>query len=118
VAIGCAVPEQTIEIPIERLTSMWGRLRGLIGRPAPAPGQAVWLSPCRQVHTWAMGYAIDVVHVDKNWRVLSVQTLEPWRFGRWRLAARGVLELRAGEAARLGIVYERTVCLIEGNTSC
>ncbi len=86
-----------------RARGFCARLRGLIGRPAPAPGEALWLAPCRQVHTLGMGYPIDVVFLGEAQGVLLVVTLKPWRISRFVADARGVLELAAGEATRLGI---------------
>ena len=104
--------EREIQLPVERLQSPWQRLRGLIGQPAPPAGQGVWLAPCRQVHTLWMRYPIDVVHLGQAGEVLSVQTLPPWRIGRYLWRARGVVELVAGEARRLGINTTQTVSLI------
>ena len=102
-----------VEIRVQRAAGLWGRARGLLGRPAPAPGEALWITPCRQVHTLGMAYAIDVVHLDADARVLSVQTLRPWRLGRFVWRAAGVLETRAGEAQRLQMVPGARVRLIE-----
>ena len=92
------------EVRVHELRTFWQRLRGLLGQPAPAQGEAVWLKPCRQVHTWGMAYAIDVVHLDESGRVLAVQTLPPWRLGTYVAQSRSILELRAGEAERLGLI--------------
>ncbi len=73
---------EPVPVRVRPLRSLWERTRGLLGRPAPAPGEGVWLSPCKQVHTVGMGYAIDTVHLDRGQTVLFVQTLKPWRLGR------------------------------------
>jgi uncharacterized membrane protein (UPF0127 family)/tetratricopeptide (TPR) repeat protein len=83
--------------------SFFGRLRGLIGRPAPAPGHGLWLVPCNAVHSFGMRAPIDLLFVDRQGRVLSVQA----HFMQWRAAAcraaRSTIEMQAGEAARLRI---------------
>ena len=96
---------------VRQLSSFFERLRGLIGRPEPRPNEAFLLAPCRQVHTFGMRYPIDVIHVDSS-RVLRVQTLRPWRVGRLVLSATAVIEMRAGEATRLGIVAGTPLSLI------
>ncbi|MEZ0310795.1 MAG: DUF192 domain-containing protein [Myxococcota bacterium] len=90
-------------LPVERCRAWWARARGLLGREAPKSGTALWIVPCRQVHTFGMTYAIDVVALDKQGVVLDVRTLTPWRIGPWIWRAHSTLELAAGEAGRLGI---------------
>ena len=102
-----------VSIRVMRLGGFLGRLRGLLGRPAPEPGTGAWLTPCRQVHTIGMTYSIDVLHLDPVHRILAIQTLGPWRLGRWVWDASGVLEMRAGEADRLGLRPGEAVTLIE-----
>lgn len=59
-----------------------------------------------------MRYAIDVVTLGVSGEVLAVETLAPWRFGRRVLGATSVVELAAGEAARLGLVVGEKPCLL------
>ncbi len=50
-----------------------------------------------------MGYSIDAVFLDRSGRILRVvERIAPWRFAACP-GARAVLELAAGEAARLGL---------------
>lgn len=79
------------------------RARGLLGRPQPLPEQGIWLKPCNAVHCWFMGYAIDVLFLDAQGRVLRIaHGLQPWRMAACR-GARSVVELACGEAQRLKI---------------
>lgn len=56
------------------------RLRGLIAQPPLAAGCALWISPCNQIHTHFLGYAIDAVFLSPDWRVLQVKEgIAPWR---------------------------------------
>lgn len=79
------------------------RARGLLGRAPLCAGQGMYLSPCRSVHSFGMSYALDLVYIDRLNRVCKVV----YGFQRWRvsvsLRARSTLELKAGEARRLGI---------------
>jgi hypothetical protein len=89
-----------------RAAHTWkARLTGLLGTPALAQGEGLWLSPCTSVHTFFMRYPIDVIFLDARRRVLHSVTLVPWRFSRWVPKAAGVLELAAGQAqkARLAL---------------
>lgn len=77
------------------------RARGLLARPEPPPGTALWLQPCRAIHTCGMRYPIDVAFVDARGLVLDVhEAVRPFRVLKRRDAA-SVLELRAGECRRL-----------------
>ncbi|MGE4337163.1 MAG: DUF192 domain-containing protein [Pigmentiphaga sp.] len=78
------------------------RLRGLLWRPQPLPAQAWCLPRCAAVHTWGMAYRIDVVFVAVNGNIQRIDAaVPPWRMRACR-GARAVVELAAGEAARLG----------------
>jgi uncharacterized protein len=79
------------------------RLRGLLGRPALAPGEGLLLSPGSSVHTFFMRFPIDAVFLDRGLRVVHVSSdMRPWRLAGCR-RSRSVLELQAGEARRRGI---------------
>ncbi len=79
------------------------RARGLLGRPAPEPGNALGLQPCASIHTVGMAYPIDVVFVDRAGCVIKLCVgLSPWRIAVCP-GARAVLELREGQVAALGI---------------
>ena len=74
-----------------------GRMRGLLGRAPPAAAEALWLRPCRSIHTIGMRYAIDVLFLDRRGTVLRARRdLPP---GRLAFAPRGtasVLECGGG----------------------
>lgn len=76
------------------------RLRGLLGRGGLPSGEGLLLRPCASVHTCFLSFAIDVVLLDGDDRVMAVvERLPPWRLA-GRRGARAVLELAAGEALR------------------
>jgi hypothetical protein len=77
------------------------RMRGLLGRKSLTRGQGLLIRPTWSIHTWFMRFAIDVVFLDRELRVLKIkQQLRPWRAAaRWR--AHSALELPAGECGRL-----------------
>ncbi len=82
----------------------WTRLRGLLGTRHLEPSGGLWLAPCRQVHMIGMQYAIDVVFLDDNLRVVrTVTDLPPWRISPKVDDATSVLELPAGRIAALGV---------------
>ncbi len=78
--------------------------RGLLGRSSLPAGQGMLISdPLGMIHTWFMRFPIDVVFLDRGGQVVRVaEAVAPWRLVR-ASGARRMLELGAGEAARLGI---------------
>src|SRR5689334_369230 len=84
----CEVPE-----------SAFGRMRGLLGRDGLEPGSGMLIDSAPSVHMFFMRFPIDVVFLDRDWRVVGVRHgLRPWRVAGTRGAA-AALELPAGAAA-------------------
>jgi uncharacterized membrane protein (UPF0127 family) len=73
------------------------RLRGMLGRPQPGPGEGLLLTPCRSVHMYGMGYPLDVAFLDRDGAVVaSYPSLAPGARTRWHRKAVHALELPAG----------------------
>ena len=90
-----------------------GRAIGLLTRRGLNAGEALWIVPSRGVHTCFMRFAIDVVAIDDEGRVIDmVSAMRPWRMRLPRAGGASVLELPAGtldaSATRLGdqVVFE------------
>lgn len=63
-------------------------------------GTGLLIMPSQVVHTVGMHFPIDVVFVDKRFRVIHVQpSLVPYRISGLHWRARGVLELPTGTIA-------------------
>ena len=92
---------QSLHVRIAK--GFFGRLAGLLVLPRLQPCEGLYLAPCSSVHTAGMRYAIDVLFVNRERRVLKlVSHLRPWRVAAcWE--AHAAVELLAGEAARLEI---------------
>ena len=81
----------------------WQRAIGLLATPENDEADGLSLAPCNSVHMFGMRYAIDVVYLSAQGRVLKVvHRLGPMRMSAC-FKAHGVVELRAGLAARLGV---------------
>ena len=77
--------------------SPWTRTAGLLVLPRLARGEALWLQPCIGVHTWLLGYAIDVLFLAPDGAPVRQQShLAPWRFCGPVRGARAAVELPAG----------------------
>jgi len=85
-----------MRLSIQRADTVWTRLKGWLGRREINATEALWLSPCRAVHTVGMHVPIDVVFLDARGAVIRVvPALRPRRIAVcWRAAS--VLELAAG----------------------
>jgi len=94
-----AVVCERCEIP----ESMFGRMRGLLGRDGLAPGSGMLIDQAPQVHMFFMRFPVDVVFLDRDRKVVRVvERLRPWRVASARRAA-AALELPAGAAAAAGV---------------
>lgn len=81
----------------------YSRMRGLLGRRGLAQGEGLLLQPAGSIHTFFMRFPIDAVFLDREQRVVSISSdVRPWRTAAAR-KSRAVLELAAGEAARVGL---------------
>ena len=79
------------------------RMKGLLGRRSLDAGEGLLLRPAGSVHTAFMRFAIDVVFLDRDLRVLRIApSVAPWRVVAQR-GAKAVLELPAGGAERNGL---------------
>ena len=84
-------------------TGYFARLRGLLGRTIEADG-GMLLTPCSEIHTIGMGYAIDALYLDRNGCILRVdERLAPGRILPRQRGARHVLELPEGSAKARGL---------------
>ena len=73
---------------------------GLLGRKAVAPGEGLWIGGCNAVHTLGMRATIDLVFLDRDGRVLKIETgVAPGRLAVSCRGAKTVVELGAGSRA-------------------
>ena len=84
------------------------RGRGLLGRALPGPGHGLLLRRCSSVHTCFMPGPLDVVGLrrldDAEMEVTWLsRDVPPWRLRFARNHTQDILELRAGEIARMGL---------------
>ena len=72
------------------------RRKGLLGKESLPVGEGLWIVPCEAVHTFFMRFAIDLVYLDRNRRVVKTkENVAPWRLSAC-LRAHSVLELPIG----------------------
>ena len=100
---------ESVELASTSLTRLWG----LLGRSGVEAGGGLWITPSSGVHTMGMRFAIDVLGLDKNMRVIKIwHDLVPFRVTAVSLKMRSVIELAAGQirksAVEVGDVIEVT----------
>jgi uncharacterized membrane protein (UPF0127 family) len=94
--------ESEIEIKIAR--HFWSRAIGLLGQRALGADQGLLIIPCDSVHTCFMRWPIDVVFIDCAGNITRiVEHLRPWRCTAARHPAHACVEIKAGNAALLGL---------------
>ncbi|NOZ12563.1 MAG: hypothetical protein GXO69_02820 [Acidobacteria bacterium] len=68
-----------VERPLVSCHTLWTRARGMLG--VRTETDAVYrIVPCSSIHTFFMAFAIDVIFVDREGRVLKEKTVLPYRF--------------------------------------
>ena len=73
------------------------RIKGLLGKKVFLAKQAIILDPCNSVHTFFMHFALDILFVDKHYKVIKVfHRLNPNRITRIYWHSSRVIELPIG----------------------
>lgn len=65
--------EEVLAEPVEYATGFFMRLKGLLGRRSMDDRSAMIIERCSSVHTVGMRFALDLIFLDKEWRVVSIQ---------------------------------------------
>ena len=88
------------------LANGWlSRLRGMLGRPAPEPGQGLLLTPCSSVHMYGMRFPLDIAFLDRRGQVVALYpSLKPGSRTRWHREASHALELPPGTFTNSGTI--------------
>ena len=110
--------ERTGVIVAERLLPALdsaSRRKGLLGRTALGPGEAMIIVPTNAIHTFFMKFSIDVAFVTRDGVIVKiVPAMAAWRIA-WAWRAHGVVEMGAGAFAGAGTtVGDRLVVVRPG----
>lgn len=85
-------------------STFFTRLRGLLGRRSLARGEGLLLRPCRGVHTYGLGFPLDVAFLRVDGKVEAVYSaLSPGQRTAWHREATAALELPSGTLALAGV---------------
>jgi uncharacterized protein len=90
----------TLASHVELADSPRARRIGLLKRDKLNPGQGLWIFPTQAIHTFGMRFPIDVVFIDRQFRVKRIyHRLAPFRLTSLVWSAQSVLELPSGSLA-------------------
>lgn len=97
------LPSQTVlATKLIQADTFLTRLQGMMFRPPLQAGEAIIITPCQQIHTHFMGYALDVIFLDSDYKVcFIVNSMQPWKFTKFIKSATHVLELPAETGAMI-----------------
>ena len=94
---------------VDRADTSRTRNEGLLKRSGLAKGEGLWIVPTQAIHMFFMKFAIDVIFLDREKRVVkTVSWLRPWRMAMsWR--GHSVMELPPGTIDETGTQRGDTV---------
>ena len=73
------------------------RMKGLLGRKTFNDGEALVIRPCNSIHTFFMRFAIDVLFLDRQNKVIAMlNNVLPWRVSPVYWRGYSVVELPSG----------------------
>ena len=88
------------------------RMVGLLAHERLSADEALIFEGCSSIHTFGMRFAIDVIFVDRQWRVVALREhLSPGRFVLPVRQAWGVVETACGTLQRTGIDVGDTIII-------
>lgn len=94
---------------VMRTSNPLERMQGLLGRAPLKNHQAFLITPCSSIHTFFMSYTLDLVFLDKGWRIHRLLPgVRPWRMA-WAPGASMVLELQAGAMDNMSLSTGQTL---------
>ena len=101
------INKKNLEVVVESLQladNPFKRLRGLLFTKELKKGHGLWLIPCNGIHMFGMGYAIDVLYLDKHNRVVKmIKQLLPNRLGPIVMQAKSIIEIPAGHLDQIDL---------------
>ncbi len=78
-------------------STLFKRLKGLLGLKELKSGQALILKPCNSIHTFFMHFPIDVVFAAKDNKIVKIiPALKPFRLSGIYFSSSFAVELPAG----------------------
>lgn len=77
--------------------NVFSRMLGLMFSTELPECDGFLISPCNSIHTFFMRYSLDILFLDKNFKIVKViYGLSPWKITWVYFKSRHVLEMKAG----------------------
>src|SRR4030066_1511195 len=88
---------------IRESDTFFSRAKGLLRPERLAPGEGLWIFPCRSIHSFGMRFEFDALFLDSQSKVIGLYNrFRKNRISRYFWTARGVLELPEGTIETTG----------------
>lgn len=95
---------QIITDNAQRADNFFTRFKGLMFVKEIEDNYALHITPCNQIHMLNMRFALDVIYLDENGRVVKIdENVQPGKICKTVRNAKSVIEMKASAAAKLGI---------------
>jgi hypothetical protein len=92
--------------------TLFARMIGLLGRADLTAGRALIITRCNSVHTFFMRFAIDVLFVDREQRIVkAISHLKPFCLSGIYFSSAFVIELPAGTLVNTSTLTGDTITL-------
>lgn len=89
------------------------RLKGLMFTKELPYENALYIVPCNEIHTFFMNYSIDVLYLDANNNILSIdEKLQPRKIGKRVKNTVSVIELPSGKIKKADIKVGQMIAFI------
>ena len=108
--------ESFLALNVVRADTHMARLKGLLGTLRLRSDQGVWVIPSQGIHTIGLRFAIDLIYLDANDRVIElIESFGTFRIGPLRMNCASVLELptRTIYHSQTQVNDELLICLPE-----
>ncbi len=88
-------------VKAEVADTFFRRLRGLLGQRELPAGRGLLLKPANSIHTFGMKFAIDVIFIDREGRILKIiEKMPPGKISPLVKGASSVIEAAGGELTK------------------
>lgn len=95
---------QVITDNARRADNFFTRFKGLMFVKEIDDNYALHIMPCNQIHMLNMRFALDVIYLSENGRVVKVdENVQPGKICKTVRNAKSVIEMKAFAASKLGI---------------